>query len=466
MFDDSDRPPVKDFSKLDENQKIRYQELSTSFKEKYGKLPQFFASVPGRVNLIGEHIDYCGYSVLPMAVEQTIIIAAHMTNDDKISLSNKDPEFEDHECSIDNITIDKSSVTWYTYFLCGLQGIKDNAEDKKLRGLQCMVDGNIPRCAGLSSSSALVCCSSLAVAYSNGFKFSKIKLAEMCASSERYCGTEGGGMDQSIAFMAESGQAKLISFNPLTAVPVQLPPGVVFVVSNSCVKMHKAATCHYNVRVVECRLAAQVIAKKKNLDWQSLRKLSEIQEALKYDVKEMLTCVKELLHSEPYTKEEICSLLEVSSQELAETSLSANTLHVEQFKLYDRATHVYGEASRVLEFKAICDMPSEDACQRLGQLMNESHTSCSKLYECSCEELDKLVEICLKSGALGSRLTGAGWGGCAVSLVPQEIVESFLEKVKTEHYLTNPERANKVTESLFASRPGGCAFICKKIKEQ
>ena len=69
-----------------------------------------------------------------------------------------------------------------------------------------------------------------------------------------------------------------------------------------------------------------------------------------------------------------------------------------------------------------------------------------------------------ESGALGSRLTGAGWGGCAVSLVPEDLLETFLEKVKSKYYLTNLERANKVEESLFASRPGGGAFICK-IKE-
>lgn len=460
MPDDSDYPPVKDLSKLDDKQKLRYQDLSNSFKEKYGKLPQFFASVPGRVNLIGEHIDYCGYSVLPMAVEQTIIIAAHVTKDDKISLSNKNPEFEDYECSVGHV-IDKSFAAWYTYFLCGLQGIKDSGKAKKLHGLQCMVDGNIPKSAGLSSSSALVCCSALVIAHANGIKFTKTRLAEICAVCEHYCGTEGGGMDQSIAFMAEPGQAKLISFNPLTTTPVQLPPGVVFVVSNSCVMMHKAATCHFNVRVVESRIGAQIIAKKKNLDWQSLRKLSEIQEALKYDLKEMLSCTKEMLHPDPYTKEEICSLLEVSPQELANTSLSENTLHVEKFKLYDRVSHVFAEADRVFQFKEVCGMTSDDACQKLGGLMNESHSSCSKLYECSCEELDKLVEICLESGALGSRLTGAGWGGCAVSLVPEEILESFLDKVKSGYYLSNPELANKVEDSLFASRPGCGAFICK-----
>jgi len=84
-------------------------------------------------------------------------------------------------------------------------------------------------------------------------------LAELCAVSERYVGTQGGGMDQAISCLAESGAAKLIDFNPLKVTNVELPKGSQFVITNSCVEMNKAASNHFNTRVVECRLAAQVI---------------------------------------------------------------------------------------------------------------------------------------------------------------------------------------------------------------
>eukprot|EP00106_Octopus_bimaculoides_P011662 XP_014779104.1 PREDICTED: N-acetylgalactosamine kinase-like isoform X1 [Octopus bimaculoides] len=437
-----------------------YQELISVFQQKYGEQPQFFVQAPGRVNLIGEHIDYCGYSVLPMAVEQNILIAAARSGDDKIFVANKDSNFADFECSTNNLTIAEGTTSWHIYFLCGLKAIEDSGRlQQQMSGLYCMVDGVIPKSAGLSSSSALVCCSALVAAFANNLKFTKSELAELCTVSERYCGTQGGGMDQSIAFMAEEGQAKLITFNPLSATNVQLPSGVVFVVSNSCVEMHKAATANFNIRVVECRLAAKLIAKKLGLDWLQLKKLGDVQKTLKYDFPQMLATVQQLLHAEAYSKQEVCTELGIEEDELNKTSLCGNTLHVQQFKLYNRAMHVFSEANRVHQFKAFCDNPDADAIQKLAKLMNDSHSSCRDLYECSCPELDSLVNICLQSGALGSRLTGAGWGGCAVSMVPTEQLKSFMDDVKTKYYQSDSKRAGKVTESLFASKPGNGAAV-------
>ncbi|GAB1600399.1 N-acetylgalactosamine kinase-like isoform X1 [Argonauta hians] len=462
----SDRPPVKGFSEIPQDQQKRYEDLISVFKQKYGKSPEFFAQAPGRVNLIGEHIDYCGYSVLPMAVEQNIIIAAAPSDDDKILLANKDPKFTDFQCSTSNLTIAEGSSSWHVYFLCGLKGIVDSGLlQNQMTGLYCMVDGVIPKSAGLSSSSALVCCSALVAAFANNLKFSKSELSELCTVSERYCGTQGGGMDQSIAFMAEEGQAKLISFNPLSATNVHLPSGVVFVVSNSCVEMHKAATSNFNIRVVECQLATQVLAKKLDQDYLHLKKLGDLQKCLGYDLPKMVSTVKELLHPEAYSKEEVCTILEIEETEFNKTRLCGNTQDVKHFQLYNRALHVFSEANRVYQFQNICDHPDAESIPKLAQLMNASHNSCRDLYDCSCPQLDTLVNICLQSGAVASRLTGAGWGGCAVSMVPTEQLNTFMEKVKTEYFLSKPELAIKVTESLFASKPGnGAAIIVMKLE--
>lgn len=132
--------------------------------------------------------------------------------------------------------------------------------------------GQVPKSAGLSSSSALVVCSALATAYANKFKITKEELAERCAISEQYVGTQGGGMDQAISCTAESGSAKLIDFNPLKVHNISLPDGSQFVITNSCVEMNKAATAHFNTRVVECRLASQVLAKLQGLEWRKIKK--------------------------------------------------------------------------------------------------------------------------------------------------------------------------------------------------
>uniref|UniRef100_UPI003AAA3CBB N-acetylgalactosamine kinase n=1 Tax=Centroberyx gerrardi TaxID=166262 RepID=UPI003AAA3CBB len=440
--------------------KERLQNLKNTFETKYGEAPLFYACAPGRVNLIGEHIDYCGYSVLPMAIEQNILAAVSVSDSGTIQLANTHPQYKDFTVSCtEDIGIDRANPQWHYYFLCGVKGIQESFGITRLSGMSCVVDGTIPPSSGLSSSSALVCCAGLVTMEANHKSLSKVALAEICAKSERYIGTEGGGMDQSISFLAEKGTAKLIEFQPLRATDVKLPDGAVFVISNCCVEMNKAATSHYNIRVVECRIATKMLAKARGLEWSRLLKLVQVQTELKASLEEMGALVDEVFHPEPYSRDEICEALGVTSEQFSTDLLSANTQHVTQFKLHQRAKHVYGEAARVLQFKSVCDSQPAESVQLLGDLMNQSHASCRDLYECSCPELDQLVDICLRSGAVGSRLTGAGWGGCAVSMVPSEKVESFLQAVREAYYKPDPRRAAMEKQSLFVSKPGGGAAI-------
>ncbi|KAM4619513.1 N-acetylgalactosamine kinase [Polymixia lowei] len=438
----------------------RLQNLKKTFEQKYGESPVFYACAPGRVNLIGEHIDYCGYSVLPMAIEQNILAAVSINDSGTIQLANRNPQYKDFTVSCkEDIAIDRDNPQWYYYFLCGVKGIQENFGITRLAGMRCVVDGTIPPSSGLSSSSALVCCAGLVTMEANHKSLSKVALAEICAKCERYIGTEGGGMDQSISFLAEKGTAKLIEFNPVRATDVKLPDGAVFVISNCCVEMNKAASSHFNIRVVECRIATKMLAKARGLESNRLLKLAQVQMELKASLEEMLSLVDEMLHPEPYSREEICKALDITTEQLCTDLLSPNTQHVTHFKLYQRARHVYGEAARVLQFKSVCDSEPAESTQLLGDLMNQSHASCRDLYECSCPELDQLVDICLKSGALGSRLTGAGWGGCAVSMVPSDKVESFLQAVSEAYYTPDPRRTAMKNQSLFVSKPGGGAAI-------
>lgn len=438
----------------------RLQNLKRIFQNKFGESPLFYARAPGRVNLIGEHIDYCGYAVLPMAIEQNILAAVSVSDAQTIMLANSNPRYKDFTVSsTNNIVIDRENPQWHYYFLCGVKGIQEHFGLAHLAGMHCVVDGTIPASSGLSSSSALVCCAGLLTAQAQEKTLSKVVLADICAKSERYIGTEGGGMDQSISFLAEQGTAKLIEFNPLRSTDIRLPDGAVFVISNCCVEMNKAASSHFNIRVVECRIATKVLAKSRGLEWRTLLKLAQVQAELSASMEEMLGLVEEVLHPDAYSREEICKVLGISAEQLSADLLSPNTQHVTHFKLYQRARHVYGEAARVVQFKSVCDSQPAGAIQQLGDLMNQSHTSCRDLYECSCPELDELVNISLKSGAVGSRLTGAGWGGCAVSMVPSEKVESFLQTVREEFYRPNPRRAALEEQSLFVSKPGGGAAI-------
>ena len=131
--------------------------------------------------------------------------------------------------------------------------------------------------------------------------------------------------------------------------------------------------------------------------------------------------------------------------------------------MYKRALHVFSEAKRVHDFKETCSLEPSIALIKLGELMNQSHNSCSKLYDCSCQELDDLTEICRNAGAYGSRLTGAGWGGCAVSLIPNSILENFLSQIKKDYYSKSSRLEELFEYAAFATKPANGIQLIKLI---
>ena len=466
----------------------RYETLKAAFEAKYGGSPKFVCRAPGRVNLIGEHVDYSGYGVLPMAIEQDIAIACRPNaSSGLLSFANVSPDtYPDHACPVSGFEIDRKSIVWHSYILCGIKGMVEEFGIKEPTGIDMMVSGSIPPASGLSSSSALVCCAALATLSTNGVEpRSKRELAEMCARCERFIGTQGGGMDQAISFLGQPVKAMMIEFNPVRPTEVRLPAGYTFVISNTNVSSNKAAASYFNTRVAEVHLAARVVAVVRkgrdggSVDWRGVRRLMTLaKDVLDLPLSEMSAVVTECLHPGAYSREEVCAILEVTDEEFAKECLTEKSADVTTFKLLDRAKHVFEEANRVYEFKktansTVSDSDSNDGscnindnvAEKLGELMDDSHRSCSVLYECSCPELDRLVGLCKESGALGSRLTGAGWGGCAVSLVRDGDVESFMEKLKEGFYnnssSSSSSNTGNISNSLFATQPGGGAAVCK-----
>ena len=138
----------------------------------------------------------------------------------------------------------------------------------------------------------------------------------------------------------------------------------------------------------------KVLANAKGLDWRSIRKPSELQTALGCSISELETLSDAMLHKTAYTLDEIAGLLKVTVDELIHVSLKSNVNREQKFELSKRMKHVLSEANRVLRFKEVCDTNTDDRLETLGELMNQSHQSCSKLYECSSVELDELTDIC------------------------------------------------------------------------
>lgn len=465
----------------------RIQGLKDHFLNEFGCEPDFIARVPGRVNIIGEHIDYCGYPVLPMALEQDILIAGKIINDYKICLRNKNCTYKSKDFNIKNhndIKIEadlNGKPYWYNYVLCGVKGALEYLNNEVSRGLQLCVDGNIPPASGLSSSSALVSAACLTFLYAQKASLNKKDIASLCARSERYIGTQGGGMDQAIAFLAEKYCAQYITWNPLKATKVLLPENASFVVAHSLSELNKAATNDYNRRVIECRFAAKILALSTDgVNDHNIITLSQVQKLLNKNLEHMIILVHEKLPKEIYTKEEVCSILNITEDEMSNFYLTPNTIHLQEFKLKQRALHVYEEALRVDAFRNICtnsvkngelngalngigDLNNcedkNDTLTKLGELMSKSHESLKTLYECSHENLDILVDIS-KQMNIHSRLTGAGWGGCIVALCPNDKINDYIEMLENEFYIKycNIDKAS-AKSYVFATSPNYGAAI-------
>ncbi|KAG0567930.1 hypothetical protein KC19_7G173000 [Ceratodon purpureus] len=472
-----------------EEQSCRYEKLRQQFVHHFGREPELFARAPGRVNLIGEHIDYEGYAVLPMAIRQDTVVAIGRRSEQPpmLHIANVDSS-EFQACSFladPSQEVDRANHVWANYFICGYKGVHEHLVSKgevigATVGLNAVVDGTVPIGAGLSSSAAIVCSSAIAVLTALGKSSSKKEVAEFSTTCERHIGTQSGGMDQSISVMAERGVAKLIDFNPIRASDVVLPKTGSFVVANSLTESKKAETAatNYNNRVVECRLAAMVLAVKLGMQLEeartSVNTLSDVEGlcvkyASAHGSSSPEVAVEKFLHETPYNIEEIEDILQEKLSIIMKTSpTSLAVLAVAtQFKLYQRAKHVYTEARRVHSFRAatLQSDSEEVVMKRLGELMNESHASCSLLYECSCPELESLVGLCRRNGAIGSRLTGAGWGGCTVSLVKEEEVQSFISALKESYYQPLVTKGKIKEEDLdlyvFASKPAAGAAVLK-----
>jgi len=270
----------------------------------------------------------------------------------------------------------KGEPHWYSYFLCGVQGVLDTihantdkvvAIEAPLHGMNCLVSGSIPPSAGLSSSSALVCAAAISFAHTNSSSTAdklsldrhRTALADVCARSERFIGTEGGGMDQAIVLLATQGQAKLIDFNPLVTSDVELPLNATFVVANSLVKANKAASSSFNQRVVECRLAAKILAAAHHIDPSTIQKPIDIQRALNQSIEEIIVTTKSILHEDVYSINEVASLLNLSQQELESTVLmtgkmSSDSTCMTEFHLRQRALHVFQGSFMIIIVIVMC----------------------------------------------------------------------------------------------------------------
>lgn len=490
----------------------RYRKLLTDFAETYGPeyiSPDLIIRSPGRVNLIGDHIDYCLFPCLPMAVENDMIIAASVTRDATVEIANTNPSFsrESFKLNVDDrekdiVDIDATKSDWVNYFKCGLVVADDHIKSVpghvRGAGLRVMVDGNVPTGSGLSSSAAFVVCATDLVLLANDYSHvSKDLLTKLSITCEQHVGVNSGGLDQSASIFGSAGSALFVSFYPeLKAEKFSFPntnPKIAFLISNSLVvsNKHETGPVNYNLRVVEVTLGAILMAKKLgfklppngNLQAGTFRDVldlyfknsskkfgDDIDDSIE-KLNKMIELTNELVdhREEGYTTEEIASDLGVSVEELKKQYMTTYPVRYKTLQLYKRALHVYCEAKRVLEFTKVMQssssLSSEQVFQQLGDLLNKSHASARDLCNNSCPELDEICEIALANGSYGSRVTGAGFGGCAVHLVPsndaEKLKKALIEKYYKKFYpsITDAE----LEDALIISEPGNGTTVVDNL---
>lgn len=352
------------------------------FQRVFRGTPRVF-SAPGRVNLIGEHTDYNEGFVLPVAIEQRTYVAASPRSDRVLCVHSADLD-ESRLVRLDQRGA--RSGSWLDY----VEGTARALEDRGVRlpGADMLVTSDVPRGAGLSSSAALELSVGFALAsLAGGGEPDRLLLALSGQRAEHeWVGTQCGLMDQYIAAFAKPGHAILLDCRSLvgSAVPLDLGSACI-VVLDSRVK-HELATSQYNKRRAECEQGVRVIA----ADRPAVR-----------------------------------SLRDVTLSVLAEYEGRLDPV------VLRRCRHVVSENERTLDAVAAFergDLP------RVGRLMVSSHESLRRDYEVSCEELDFLVErACEHPGVYGARMTGGGFGGCAIGLVETSAAGGLIEKVRVDY---------------------------------
>lgn len=386
------------------------EDLKVLFKNIYGdseeKINLFFS--PGRVNLIGEHTDYNGGYVFPCALDIGTFAVIRKRNDRKVFFSSINFPLR-IESSLDSIVYCKEE-DWVNYPKGVLKILQDLGY--KFSGFEVLFKGNIPNGAGLSSSASIEVAMAVAVNELYNLNINMIDLIKISQRAENeYVGVNCGIMDQFAVGMGKEDNAILLNCNTLEYkyVPLNLQ-GYKLIISNTN-KRRGLADSKYNERRTECEKGLKYLQKGLNV-----KNLGEI-------TLEDYTKYSELIPDDTIKK---------------------------------RVTHIVSENSRVL--KGVKALEKNDLAA-FGQLMIQSHISLMNDYEVTGKELDTLVMEALKvHGVLGSRMTGAGFGGCTVSLVKDNAIDDF-KKIVSKNY----EEKIGYEPTIYVVGIGGGA---KEIKEE
>jgi len=367
------------------------EQLRLEFVQRYGREP-LLVSAPGRINFIGEHTDYNKGFVLPGAVDKRIYAAIAENGTQTVNVFAR--QFGE------SVSFDVSETTprqgWINYLLGVTYYVQQIGV--RIRGVDVLIDGDIPVGAGMSSSAAL--CSAYGFALNELFNldYSRMELAVIGQKTEHnFVGLQCGIMDQFASLHGKAGFAMKLDCRSLEYeyVPFNFPEYKIVLV-NTMVS-HELSGTEYNVRRQQCEEGVALLKK---------------------------------------YYPEILSLRDVNYEQL--------TRHWQEFNttVYDRCTYIVNENQRLL---AGCDALRHGDLAGFGEMMYASHKGLSKRYEVSCKELDFLVEKAKTIKAVaGSRMMGGGFGGCTINIVQTNAVDTFSQQIKDAY-----EKQFNITPEIY-----------------
>jgi galactokinase len=363
---------------------LNQETIQQAFENFFNARPVFIVRAPGRVNLIGEHTDYNDGFVLPMAIDHAVWIALRPRDDSVVRINSLDLKLA-ADFELDSLS---KGEGWVEY----LKGVAHELqiENYKLRGWEGVMAGDVPIGAGLSSSAAVELATTRAFASVSGFEWDAVEMAKIGQKAENHwVGVNCGIMDQMASAASKAGHALFLDCRSLEIQHVPVPADVAVVVMDTSTRRGLVDSA-YNERRSQCEQAARYFGVK------ALRDVgvNEFEERRRHH---------------PATKGSVEGKREVSDA------------------VWRRAKHIITEDQRVLD--AIKAMHMGDI-KTMGKLFNESHMSLRDDFEVTNEALNQIVESALEQGGCyGARMTGAGFGGCAVALVEKEKAQSFAEAV-------------------------------------
>lgn len=343
-----------------------------AFEDRFGAPAELLVRAPGRVNLIGEHTDYNDGFVLPMAIDRAVYIALRRRPDTTVQVRSADFGAE-HD--FDATAPERGGRGWIEY-LKGTAWALTQAS-VPVGGWEGVIAGDVPRGAGLSSSAALELAAARALLAATGGSWDPPKMALLAQRAENeWVGVQCGVMDQMISAVGEAGHAVLIDCRTLETRPVPLPEATRVVILDTGTR-RKLSNSAYNERRAQCEAAAAYFG--------------------------------------------VPALRDLTPESFQQGAAGLDPLTVK------RARHVVTENARTLA--AAEAMRSGDS-RLLGDLMNQSHRSLRDDFQVSSDALDTMVEIARDQPATyGARMTGAGFGGCAVALIDAHAAREFARTV-------------------------------------